>query len=234
MTNNNKGKLWKILASVFCVLSIIAVPVSFITMSELGDPDSLGLAGMLKYTWAMWLFIPIPAISFVLAIVTKKENRYCFLYIVIAIVCALLMGIFGAFRFMFNSYVSYDASIVIAVEEKTGLDFPDNIQVSNLYQDEYTETNIKITDPDEMRMFEQVIRENKLFITSNSEDYFALLPSDFEMLAYGGVFEYILFYNVTEQKYNAYSDDENCEYFFVLYNSYVPQIVIISSINSIN
>lgn len=227
----SQSKFLKILTSVFCVLSILALPVSFIVMCETGDTDCLGIAEMLKYSWIMWLFIPIPAILFILAIITKKENRYYFLNIVVAIVAFILIGIFGSYGLMFSSYFSYDTDIVIAVEEKTGVDFPDNIEVSNLYQGDYVETRIKIIDTDEREIFEHMMRENKLFISSQDEDFFAFLPSDFEMLAYGGVYEYILFYNVTEQKYNVCPTDENCEYFFILYNSYVPELVIVGKTN---
>lgn len=231
MTNVRMSYFLKILISVLCVLSIIAVPVSFITMSELGDPDSLGLAGMLKYTWVMWLFIPIPVALLVISIITRNDNKYFSLCLVIAIASIFLLMIFGSFKFLFSDSISYDTDIVIAVEKSTGVDFPDNVQVSNLYRDNCTETNIKITDAEEMRTFERMMENSHLFIKSSTEDFFDLLPPDFQMLAHGGVYDYILFYNVTEQKYNMYPNDKNCEYIFILYDSYVPQMVIISNIN---
>ena len=231
MISIDRNKFMKILTWVFCVLSILAAPVSFIVMCETGDTDCLGIAEMLKDSWIMWLFIPIPAILFFLTIITKKENRYYFLHIVVAIVSILIIGIFGSFFLIFRSYYSYNTDIVISVEEKTGVDFPDNIEVSNLYRGDCVETRIMIIDTDEREMFERMMRVNKLFISSQDEDFLALLPDDFEMLACGGVYEHILFYNVTEQKYNIYPTDENCEYFFILYNPYVPELVIVSKTN---
>lgn len=126
--NINKYKrptgLWKIGSAALAVLSVASAYPAWFIMTRLHPVSAI--AGV--NSWIMWLFIPVPLASVIFALAKKKRGmRYMGNYAV-GIIMAVLMVVYGAsgFAAQKNGEVfSLDNSHVLAVEEETGVDLPD-------------------------------------------------------------------------------------------------------------
>lgn len=225
-TMKNIGMIKK-LSIIFLILTFCSLHLGLLAMNLLGDVNTFSSAGLLKYTWVMWLFIPIPIITFVLALFLKKNNQKYVLKIVVSIIVAFLLLVFGSYRFLFDSVLSYDPRLVDVIEEKTGLDLPESIEVGAMDNGDVLDIRVKITDDKERQEFERRISNEQIWSSGLNGGVGYLLPPYYQMLSKNGSYEYVLFYNVTENKFNEYPTNENCEYIFVLYDTNDSVMVII-------
>ena len=217
----------KKLSNIFLILTFCCQLLGLLVMSFLGDVNTFSSAGFLRYTWIMWLFLPIPIITFILALLLKKNNQKYVFRIVVAIIVTFLLFVFGSYRFLFNSVLSYDPRLVDAVEEKMGLDLPESIEVGAMDRGNCLEICVKITDDKERQEFERKISNEQMWTSDLNNGIGYLLPPDYQMRYKNGSYEYVIFYNVTENKFNEYPTNENCEYIFVLYDTDNCVMVII-------
>ncbi len=116
--------LWKIASAALAVLSVASIYAAHFIMARL-SPISVVAA---RNSWIAWLFIPVPLASVIFSIVKKKRGmRYKGNYTV-GIIMAILLAVYGALGVGITTLggaLSFDSSHVLALEEATGVDLPD-------------------------------------------------------------------------------------------------------------
>ena len=92
-----KDKKRKTLGNILFVLALLSPMVSFILSSRIGEVEIFGMAGMLKYTWVMWLFIPICVLSILIGIQLKKNNQGYKKNLIVGCICLVPLVLFGSY-----------------------------------------------------------------------------------------------------------------------------------------
>ena len=216
----------KVLGNIVFWATLISPMISFSLASMIGESEIFGVAGIVRYSWVMWLFIPPGIISLIVGKKLKQgKERYKKNYI-IALICVPLLLIFGSYRFVFNS-VSYDINKVNVVEETTNLRLPRNVKIATLEFESYDLSYLKITEKQERDHFEQDLRTSSVWETELSTKIKTLLPFDVQAEMHN--FDYFLLYNIVENTYNAYPSDGECDCIFIAYNCEKGRLIILDN-----
>ena len=200
--------------------TLISPMLSFSLASMIGEVEIFGVAGIIRYSWIMLLFIPIGILSVFIAFKLKAGNQKYKKNFIISFICIPLLVIFGSYRFIFNSVVSYDTNVVSVIEEKINLKIPDEIKVATMpYEatplyNAYTESYVKIMDKESKNAFEKEVKSNPLWQNALSREIIYLLPTviQYEALNY----DYFIFYNITGAEYNNISEKDDFKFIFIL------------------
>ena len=206
----------KKLSNILLVLSFSSIHLSLLLIASLGEIDIFGISGALKYMWIMWLFLPIPVLTYLSSLVLHKNNEKYRLKLVVSIIVVILLLAFGSSGFF--SQASYDPNLVNEIEAITGIELPNNIKVG-AFNDVYSiDIRAKITDDEERINFENELLIGELWQTEFSNGIGYLLSPELQISLKADTYEYMLFYNVTEDLFNQYPTNETCEYIFILYD----------------
>ena len=138
-----------------------------------------------------------------------------------------LIIIFGSYRFIFDS-VSYDVEKVDAIEEKIKLELPDQIKIATNAFDSYDISYVKIIDEKSKQDFEMELRSNTLWQNRLDRQFLGLLPVNIQIEV--GSFDYFVFYNLTNDEYNTYPSNNECNYVFIAYDNETQRLIILDSI----
>lgn len=203
---------------------MISPPISFALICLIGEANIFGVAGMVRYSWVMWLFIPVGIMSVIISIILKNSNQNFKKNLIIVFICLPLLLIFGSFRFIFNN-VSYDVSKIAAIEDKINIEIPHEIKVATNKFDLYDVTYTKITNIDSKKFFEQEIRNSRVWQSELNSKIKSLLPLDIQYET--EAFDYFVFCNVTDDKYNQDSINGECEIIFVAYDCDLQRLIIL-------
>ena len=117
-----KGKEYeqkRILGNILFWTTLISPIVSFSIASMIGEANIFGVAGIIRYSWVMLLFIPIGILSILIGFKLKNSTQKYKKNFVVSFICLPLLIIFGSYRFIFNSVVSYDVNEISIIEEKS-------------------------------------------------------------------------------------------------------------------
>lgn len=197
-------KALRAIGTLFLVLSIVAVPVSFGIAAFVGEFWIFtNGAGALRYSWIMWLFIPVPLVSVVMGILLHiKGKRRLSLYIVPSIAACVLF-LFGSYFFIYTvtGAFSFDTKVVAEIEQRVNVDLPDDVKVSTNIGNYYTETNIKILDEDQKNSFIASMESGQSWMKKLPTSIKNSLPMTVGVGL--GVYEYFMFYNETTGEYNV-------------------------------
>ena len=63
------------LGMILLIASIISPFIAFIISDVVGESDIFDMAGIIRYMWIMWLFIPIPIGSLIVGIVLYNNKQ---------------------------------------------------------------------------------------------------------------------------------------------------------------
>lgn len=217
----------RILGNILFCLTLISPMISFILVCRIGEADIFGVAGMIRYSWVMLLFIPIGILSILIAFKLKKSNEKYKKNFIISFICIPLLIIFGSYRLIFSEIVSYDANKVSIIEDKINLKLPDKIKVSTLKQDFYDISYVKINDNYSKYEFEQEIINNKLWCDKLNIQIKSLLPIDVQNESSN--FDYYLFYNITNKEYNKCPNFGEYECIFIAYDCNCDKLIILDN-----
>ena len=205
---------------------------SFALSTYIGEVDVFGTAGMLRYSWIMWLFVPVGILSILIGIKLKKNNQKYKKNLIIAFVCVPLLLIFGSYRFLFNDTVSYDdIDTIYAVEETINLNLPNEIKVATTKFDSptesYNEIRAKIINNESKVNFEQEIETNPLWQNELGTKIKSLWPTmpQYEVEFY----DYFIFYNITTGEYNTYPTDGIYECVLIAYDCDLQGLIIVDN-----
>ena len=195
-------KKLNVLGNILFCLTLISPCVAFSWAAIIGEAEIFGIGGILRYIWLMLLFIPIGMLSILIGLKLKKENLSYKKNLIIAFICLPLLVIFGSYRFIFQDMFVYDNyDKLLAVEDITGLDLPDQIDAITEKSELYETTCAKIIDEESIEAFEEEIKNNHLWQSSLHHEIKSLLPMSvqYECVLY----DCFVFYNVTTGEYNT-------------------------------
>ena len=153
----------RILGNILFWTTLISPIVSFSLTSMIGEANVFGVAGIIRYSWVMLLFIPIGILSILIGFKLKNSTQKYKKNFVVSFICLPLLIIFGSYRFIFNSVVSYDVNEVSIIEEKINFEIPRDIKVATNKLDLYDISYLKILNSESKDMFEQEVENNQLW-----------------------------------------------------------------------
>lgn len=222
-----KDKKRKTLGNILFVLALLSPMVSFILSSRIGEVEIFGMAGMLKYTWVMWLFIPICVLSILIGIQLKKNNQGYKKNLIVGCICLVPLVLFGSYRFIFSSDVSYDVNRMTMIEEKTKINLPNQVKIGTIKMDTYYLSYAKITNAESKIAFEQEMKDSSLWQSELSSKIKTLLPINVQVES--SSFDSFVFYNVTKKEYNNYPYDGTYECVFIAYDYQMQRLMILDN-----
>ncbi len=219
----------KRLGNILFWVTLVSPMLSFSLAGSIGESNIFGVAGIIRYSWVMWLFVPIGILSILVGSKLKNSQQKYKKNFIIAFICLPLLMVFGSYRFIFSDMVSYDINEVLAVETKMDLDMPDNIKVATMRFDSYHVSYIKIVDSESKSAFEQEIRTNELWKNELNDAIKGLLPIDIQYES--ETFEYYMFYNMTSDEYNKFPQNDECECIFVAYDCDGQRLIMVEPLS---
>ena len=190
----------------------IAIPRSICIFAS-ASSDIERVAGIIRYSWVMLLFIPIGFLSILIGFKLKNSMQKYKKNFIVSFICLPLLVIFGSYRFIFNSFVSYDVNEVSIIEEKINFEIPDDIKVATNKLDLYNISYLKIINSESKDMFEQEIGNNQLWQKELNPKIKSLLPLDIQYET--EIFEYFVFFNITSNEYNIFPLSGQYECLFI-------------------
>ena len=216
----------RILGIILFWATLISPIVSFSLAAEIGESNIFAVAGIVRYSWIMLLFIPIGVISLIIGFKLKISKQKYKKNFIIAFICLPLLIIFGNYRFIFYNIISYDTNEVSIIEDKINYEIPDNIKVAKVKLDLYNICYAKIIDNESKEVFEQEIGNSQLWQEELNTQIKTLLPLDVQYES--EVFDYFLFFNVTSGEYNILPSSGQYECIFIEYDSDLHRLFILS------
>ena len=219
----------KVISNLIFWCSIISLPISFSLCGIIGEPEIFGVGGIVRYSWIMLLFTPITLTSLILGFYLKKQKLKYKKNIYVSIICLPLLLIFGSYRFIFNSIISYDDSQIIEVEDKIEFDLPNELKLVTInYEDECVITYAKITNENAKKDFEENVSKSNLWTNSLSTKMSGILPYYIQIETTN--FDYFLFFNETSESYSQTSFFEG-EYklVFVAYDLENGKLIVLNN-----
>ena len=201
-------KIIKMLGNVIFWLTLISPLASFALASTVGESDIFGVLGIVRYSWIMWLFIPIGILSILIGLKLKKCKQNYKNNFIVAFICLPIIILFGSYSFIFND-ISYDTERLTVIENKINLELPDAVKIATNEIDSYNVSYVKITGEPDKEKFEREIEQNNLWEKLLSTKIKSILP--FDIQAELSAFDCFLFYNATNGDYNIYPPDGEYE-----------------------
>lgn len=215
----------KLVGNILFWTTLISPMLSFSLACMIGESDIFGVAGIVRYSWIMLLFIPIGILSILIGLKLKKDKQKYKKNFIIAYICLPLLVIFGSYRFIFNNVVSYDTNEISIIEDKINFEIPDEIKVATNKLDLYSISYVKIIDNESKDVFEKEIRNHQLWQDEIKSDIKSLLPLDIQYES--EVFDYFMFYNITSEEYNIFPHGGQYECIFMAYDCDLQRLLIL-------
>lgn len=216
----------RILGNILFWTTLISPIVSFSIASMIGEANIFGVAGIIRYSWVMLLFIPIGILSIVIGFKLKNSTQKYKKNFIVSFICLPLLIIFGSYRFIFNSVVSYDVNEVSIIEEKINFEIPRDIKVATNKLDLYDISYLKILNSESKDMFEQEVENNQLWQKELQPEIKSLLPLNIQYES--EIFEYFVFFNITSNEYNIPPLRGQYECIFIAYDCDLQRLIILN------
>ena len=216
----------RILGNILFWTTLISPIVSFSIASMIGEANIFGVAGIIRYSWVMLLFIPIGILSILIGFKLKNSTQKYKKNFVVSFICLPLLIIFGSYRFIFNSVVSYDVNEVSIIEEKINFEIPRDIKVATNKLDLYDISYLKILNSESKDMFEQEVENNQLWQKELQPEIKSLLPLNIQYES--EIFEYFVFFNITSNEYNIPPLSGENECIFIAYDCDLQRLIILN------
>ncbi len=214
----------KVIANILFWMTLISPMFSFALASIIGEANIFSVAGIIRYSWIMWLFIPIGILSILIGIKLKKSKQKYKKNYIIAFICLPLIIIFGSYRFIFSN-VSYDVNKVNIIENETKLELPEQVKIATIQFDSYNISYLKIVNEESKEKFEYELETNQLWEKQLSSRIKNLLPFDIQYEV--ETFDYFVFYNITSDEYNIYPFDGEYECIFITFDCELQRLIIL-------
>lgn len=195
-------------------LTLISPVVAFALMCWIGEAEIFYLPGIIRYTWIMWLFIPVGVLSILMGLELKANNQKYKKNLIVAYICIPILAILGSYRFLYSSSNSYDTNKIYTIEEKTNVVLPHETKIATKKYDNYDVSYVKITNNESKNAFESEIENNLFWISTINYEIRFMLPDSIELQF--SSFDRFLSYDVISGQYNAIALEENKTYDIVI------------------
>ncbi|MBR2926428.1 MAG: hypothetical protein IKC31_02490 [Clostridia bacterium] len=219
----------KRVGNIFFWITLGTPILSFALASRIGESEIFGVAGIVRYSWIMWLFIPIGIVSILIGMKLKNSNQKYKKNFIVAFICLPLIIIFGSYRFIFST-ISYDTNKVIQIEEEIKIELPHSIKIATIEFDSYYVSYLKIVDKDSKITFENELEKNDLWQKKLSYEIKGLLPPDIQCEI--EPFEHFIFYDTRNQKYNSLPSTQEHNFIFIAYDDETQRLVILDTVKA--
>ncbi len=221
-------KLMKMLGWVIFWGCFLSIPLSFSMVCKVGEVEIFSAPGLVRYSWVMWLFIPIGVCSILIAVILKSKNLGYKKNIISGCISIALLFLFGSYFLLFAHVVTYDEKPIIAAEEKASISLPDDIKIASNAKGEnkFSITYAKLLDESEKASFEAEISVNSKWSDTLDNRFRGEAPGIISYEAY--TFDYFVFYNATLGEYNTFPKAAGSyECVLIAYDKEVGRILII-------
>ena len=211
----------KIFSGILIACSILSIIPALILVAI-----ATGINGMFTDNmWIFFLFLPIPLASIALGVHLEAKKFKGKSNIVVGIVMASLLCIYGSFAFLFGDVYDNSGERVIVIEEKVGFDIPEYKRVvTQNYKGAQSQNRIIIDYKTDIYFDNDVADEleNQL---KNGIEWIPQMPTD--ILALAPIFyfqgaDYFYLYNVNTEQINQKPSNSG-EYSFILIGYYVEE-----------
>ena len=219
-------KTVRILSNILFWITLISPITSFALASSIGEAEIFGIAGIIRYLWIMWFFIPVGMLSVLLGLKLKKNDQKYKKNLIVAYIALPLLLIFGSYRFIFGN-ISYDSTKVAEVGNKISVELPDEVKTATNELDSHTLSYVKITDKQSKETFESTLEASVLWQKELGTKIKSLLP--FNLQYELNPFDYFLLYNIDTGEYNIYPADGEWDCIFIAYDSDLGRLVIVDN-----
>lgn len=216
----------EVLGNILFWTTLISPIISFSLASIIGEAEIFGVAGIIRYSWLMLLFVPIGILSIFIGLQLKKNKQKYKKNLIIAFISLPLLIIFGSYRFIFNNNVSYDVNNALTIVDKIDIELPDEIKVATSKLDLYNISYVKIIDNECKEAFEKEIKSNSLWENELNYEIKNLLPLDIQYES--EIFDYFVFYNITSSEYNRVPLSGQYECIFIAYDRDLQRLIILN------
>ena len=135
--------------------------------------------------------------------------------------------LFGSYRFIFSSDVSYDVNRMTMIEEKTKINLPNQVKIGTIKMDTYYLSYAKITNAESKIAFEQEMKDSSLWQSELSSKIKTLLPINVQVES--SSFDSFVFCNVTKKEYNKYPYEGTYECVFIAYDYQMKRLMILDN-----
>ena len=199
---------WKTLSIILFVASLLSIFVAMFLVAMVSSKNHLFVENM----WLFFLLTPIPIASIVLGFVLKLKNYKYKKNIIVGIIMAALLCIYGSFSFIFANVYDHSDEQIVRAEQTIGIDIPEHKQISTqdwtkgtqsvsrgyiYYTSDIYFENSAVAD------FEKQLAKDNKWLSSVSNDLIGITSP---MNDYG-FYDYVLVYNVDTAEYNALPND---------------------------
>ena len=183
--------------------------------------------------WLFFLLTPIPISSIVFGFVLKSKNYKYKKNVIVGIIMAALLCIYGSFSFIFANVYDHSDEQIVRAEQTTGIDIPEHKQISTQDWTKGTQsvsrgyiyyTSDIYFDDFAVEEFEKQLASDNKWLSTVSSDMVGITSpmNDF------GMYDYILIYNVDTSECNTLpSKSGNFRFINILYRLEDNQMKIV-------
>ena len=214
-----------IFSNIIFWLTLISPLLSFALVCKIGEADIFSIAGMVRYSWVMLLFIPIGILSILIGFKLKANKQKYKKNFIVSFICIPLLVIFGSYRFIFSTNISYDLDKINTISYEAKIELPKQVKIATIKYDEYSITYAKIINEDDKVKFENKLDESLLWKNELDSKFKFLLPYYFYYEV--SSFDYFILYNKTIDEYNIYPQNGEYEFIFISYDHEAQRFIIL-------
>ena len=215
-------------ASVLLAASILSLFIAMPLVMIVAPSEFIAI----NYMWMLWLFLPIPVASIIIGIVLNKNHIKNRRNIVVGIIMAFLLIIYGSFSVIFGALFETEYDLIGIAEKSIGIDIADTElkYIINSSQTESTQYNVRYHYTANLFYEEETVSDVRESIVSSSKwqqdnlyEFYDIVPTEYLYTEY----DYSILYNMTTDELNT-SPKENGTYTFILltYSEEYSQITI--------
>ena len=135
----------------------------------------------------------------------------------------IILCLYGSMFFIFRGLISFDEEYLYEVSENINIDFPDENLFIRTYISLHSETYLKLTNEEEIKMFEEFI------ISSGSFDDVNNMTNSYDayLLSMSNAYNSYCVYDVTSE----YFTDRDVDQIMLLYN-FETNVLLIFELNN--
>ena len=174
--------------------------------------------------WLFFLFVPIPIASVVLGLYLKKKGYKYKKNVIVGIIMAIFLCIYGSFTFLFKDIYTHDNEPILQAEQTLGIDIPQHARINTQDWTKGTQSVPRgyIYSTSDIYFSDSAVEEFENSLSSSTK-WIANIPND--MVGITSYFcdiqnsDYYIIYNKDTKEFNK-MPSENGTYTFinVLYN----------------
>ena len=211
----------KVISILLLVLSVCTMAGALLSVAVLTESNQV----MTENMWLFFLFLPVPIASVVFGLCLKKKGYKYKKNVIVGVVMAVFLCIYGSFSFIFSGFYSHSDEPILKVEQLLGIDIPAHTRINT--QDWtggtqsvprgyiYSTSDIYF-DGDVAEEFEKRLSGDTKWISTIPNDMIGITSYFCDVQAS----DYYLIYNKDTKEFNKMPDESGTYVFInILYNA---------------